>query len=301
MGGMDAATPAEPGPDFVEEFASAAEWFATHLGRTSARAPVRGCPGWSVLDLVAHLGNVHAWAATAVETGRRAEQLDDRPASARSRRVSEWYLGKAEDLYEVLRAADLASPCWTFLDDADATTATTAPTTGPGAAAGQGSAATTGTAGFWARRQAHETVVHGVDLALAGDHEPRVPTRLAVDGVSEVFEVFLGRMHRRGHPAILHRPLELRAVDVEESWVLEPAPVGIPAQGAPPDQREGRPTTRAVPRVTRGPRDDLDRVEAPAATLLTLLWRRTDPSAPDVRLVGNEDRLRAFLQSRLTP
>jgi uncharacterized protein (TIGR03083 family) len=273
---MDSATPAEPGLDFVEEFASAAEWFATHLGRTSARAPVAACPGWSVLDLVAHLGNVHAWAATAVETGQRAEPLEDRPSSARSRRVAEWYLAKAEDLYEVLRAADLTSPCWTFLDDG-------------------------GTAAFWARRQAHETVVHGVDLALAGDHDARVPPRLAVDWVSEVFGVFLGRMHRRGHPVVLHRPLELRATDVEESWVLEPAPVGIPAQGASPEQREGRPTARAVPQVTREPRDDVDRIEAPAATLLTLLWRRTRADAPDVRLVGNEDRLRAFLQSRLTP
>ncbi|QIK65010.1 maleylpyruvate isomerase family mycothiol-dependent enzyme [Nocardioides sp. HDW12B] len=273
---MDSATPAEPGLDFVEEFASAAEWFATHLGRTSARAPVPACPDWSVLDLVAHLGNVHAWAATVVETGAKAEQLDDRPSSARSRRVSEWYLAKAEDLYEVLRAADPSAPCWTFVDDA-------------------------GTAAFWARRQAHETVVHGFDLAVAGDHEPRVPPRLAVDGVSEVLEVFLGRMHRRGHPAVLHRALELRATDAEESWVLEPAPVGIPAQGASPEQREERPTTRAVPVVTRGSRDDLDRIEAPAATLLTLLWRRTRPDAADVRLVGNEDRLRAFLQSRLTP
>ncbi len=274
---MDSANPAELGLDFVEEFASAAEWFATHLGRTSSRAPVPTCPGWSVLDLVAHLGNIHAWAATVVETGRRAEPLDDRPASARSRRVAEWYLAKAEDLYEVLRAADATEPCWTFVDD-DA-----------------------GTTGFWARRQAHETVVHGVDLALAGDHVPRIPTRLAVDGISEVLEVFLGRMHRRGLPAVLHRAVELRAVDVEASWVVEPAPVGIPAQGASPEQHEGRPTARAVPRVTRGARDDLDRIEAPAETLLTLLWRRTGAGAPGVRLVGNEDRLRAFLQSRLTP
>ena len=98
--------------------------------------------------------------------------------------MSEWYLAKAEDLYEVLRASDPAAPCWTF-SDGDAT------------------------AGFWARRQAHETVVHGVDLALAGDHAPRVvPPRLAVDGVSEVLEVFLGRMQRRAEEAEHPQPDE---------------------------------------------------------------------------------------------
>ncbi|WP_367303766.1 maleylpyruvate isomerase N-terminal domain-containing protein [Nocardioides panacis] len=47
------------------------------------RAPVPGCPGWSVLDLVVHVGNVHAWAATIVETGRAAAEQNDRPSSSR--------------------------------------------------------------------------------------------------------------------------------------------------------------------------------------------------------------------------
>ena len=228
------------------------------------------------MDLVSHVGNVHSWAASVLETGQKAPQLDDRPASARSRRMAEWYLAKAEDLYEVLRSTDPTKPCWNF-------------------AFGEGEAR------FWARRQAHETVVHGVDLALAGDHEPRVPLPLAVDGVAEVLEVFLWRMHQRGHPAVLHQPVELRALDAEVSWVVEPAPVGIPAQGPPGVREPGRPTPRPGPLVSVGPRDGLDRVEAPAATLLTLLWKRSLPTAPGVRLVGDEDRILKFLSSRLTP
>ena len=42
-------------------------------------------------------------------------------------------------------------------------------------------------------------------------------------------------------------------------------------------------------------------MEAPAATLLTLLWKRSLPNGPGVRLVGDEDRILGFLSSRLTP
>ncbi len=273
---MDSARPADADLDFVEEFASGAEWFATHLGRTSARAPVAACPTWAVVDLVAHLGNVHSWAASIMETGQEARKLEDRPASARSRRMAEWYLAKAEDLYEVLRSTEPTKPCWNFAFGA-------------------------GEASFWSRRQAHETVMHGVDLALAGDHEPRVPVRLAVDGVAEALEVFLWRMHQRGHPAVLHRPVELRALDAEVSWVVEPAAVGIPSQGARGVREGGQPSARPAPKVSVGPRDGVDRVEAPAATLLTLLWKRSLPNGPGVRLVGDEDRILGFLSSRLTP
>jgi uncharacterized protein (TIGR03083 family) len=278
---MDAGNGADAGLDFVEEFASAAEWYARHLARTSARTPVPSCVPWTVLDLTTHLGNTHSWAATVMETGQAAGRLEDRPSSVRSRRVAEWYLGKAEDLYEVLRSTDPDQPCWNF-------------------------AFGTGTAAFWSRRQAHETVMHGIDLALAGDHEQRIPVRLALDGVAEVLEVFLPRMHRRGHPAALHRPVELRAMDFEVSWLIEPdGPVGIPAQGS--GQREPgtgggtRTASRGLPRVTRGRSAEADLVETTAVNLLKLLWKRMLPTDPGVHLIGDEDRLLAFLHSRLTP
>jgi uncharacterized protein (TIGR03083 family) len=282
MGVMDPGSGGEAGLDFVEEFASAAEWFAAHLARTSARTPVPSCVPWTVVDLTAHLGNTHSWAATVMETGKAAGQLEDRPASARARRVSEWYLGKAEDLYEVLRSTDPDKPCWNF-------------------------AFGSGTASFWSRRQAHETVMHGIDLALAGDHQERLPDRLALDGVAEVLDVFLPRMHHRGHPATLYRAVELRAMDFEVSWLVEPSgPIGIPAQGTAATRGgAGAGTTRTashgVPRVTRGRSADADLIEASAATLLKLLWKRTLPTASGVHLIGDEDRLLAFLHSRLTP
>ena len=273
---MDAALRAGSGLDYVEEFASAAEWFADHVTRTHMKAPVPSCPDWTVLDLVTHVGNVHSWAATIVETTRRSGELEDRPSSHRPRRVSEWYLAKAEDLYTVLRNVDPLQPTWNFAFGA-------------------------GVAGFWQRRQTHETLMHGVDLALAGDHEERMPLDLAVDGIDEALTVFLHRMHSRGYAAALDRPIEVRATDAERSWVVEPAPrAAIPAQASPSDSRAWLGTDQTAPVVTPGRREGADRLEGPAALVLKVLWKRARPVQPGLSLVGDEDRILRFLGSRLT-
>jgi uncharacterized protein (TIGR03083 family) len=238
------------------------------------RLAVPSCPDWTVLDLVVHLGNIHSWAATVVETGRAAYGLDDRPSSHRSRRVAEWYLGRAEDLYSVLRDIPADKQCWNF-------------------AFGSGRVA------FWQRRQTHETLMHGVDLALATGAEERLPAHLAADGVDEALTVFLHRMHSRGYAADLTAPICLRATDVGRSWVVEPAQRGdFPAQASPVESRGGdRPL---VPRVTVEERSGIDAVEAPAGLLLKVLWKRSSPSDPGVRAIGDLVRVRRFLDSRLT-
>lgn len=241
--------------DYVGEFAAAVEWFATHLSEASPRSVVPACPGWTVLDLVVHLGNVHSWAATIVETGEAAAELDDRPHSSRAKHLGPWYLAKAEDLYEVLRFADPDRPCWNF-------------------AFGEG------VAGFWQRRQAHETLVHGVDLAQALGVEPRLPAELAGDGVDEALTVFLHRMHQRGYAAELPTPVALRAVDTGQSWTVQPGVEG------------------ASPRVARGVVMGADVVEGTAAELLLALWKRGPLEALSV--TGDQDRVRRFLAGRLT-
>src|SRR3954466_10178319 len=172
--------------DLVEQYADAADRFATAVGSTDLRAPVPSCPGWSTYDLVVHLGNVHAWAATILETRRRAAELNDRPRSSRPRTVSQWYTGKAGDLLQVLRCTPLDEPCWNF-------------------------AYSSGTTGFWHRRQLHETTVHQVDLDLAARRRPALDPEQSADGIDEVLTVFLHRMHERGHAAPLERPVALVA------------------------------------------------------------------------------------------
>ena len=266
--------------DHVELFAAAAERFVVAVAGCDLQSPVPGCPGWSTYDLVCHLGNVHAWAATIVETGRAAVEQNDEPRSAKPRAVSAWYAGKAEDLYEVLRTADPDSPCWNF-------------------AFGEG------TTRFWPRRQLHETTVHQIDLDLTLGRLAQVPPAIGRDGVDEVLRVFLPRMHKR-HPARLDRPLALAATDTGDTWVVAPwsRPASTDLVPAQPDGTTGeaapdRPPTvehRRTPQVAAA-----DRVEATAEVLYRLLWKRVDVDEAGVHLGGDEQRVRGFLGSRLVP
>jgi uncharacterized protein (TIGR03083 family) len=216
---------------------------------------VASCPGWSTYDLVVHLGNVHGWAATIVETGARAAEQDDAPRSRRPRTAAEWYAAKAEDLCQVLRLVPPDRPCWNFVDGA-------------------------GLVSFWPRRQLHETTIHRVDLELACGRDPSLAPDVATDGVSEVLGVLVRRMHARGHTARLAEPLALRATDTGSTWVVVPrtGPPLMEQTPATPDVRDRveapadvlyrllwhRPVDRSAVRVS----GDESRVEAFLASRL---------------------------------
>lgn len=221
---------------------------------------VPACPGWTSYDVVVHLGNVHGRTATTLETGERPPEQHDEPASRRSRAVASWYAAKAEDLLAVLRTVDPA--------------------------------------GYWPRRQTHETLVHLVDLQQAAGRTARLPKRLgddaeswAADGVAEVLEVFVPRMHARGRPAILAAPLLLSASDTGDTWLVRP-PDALEPDGPPVSRR-----VDGEDLVDGG----IDLVAGPALDLMLLLWKRLPVDAPTVTLDGDLARLRAFLASPLTP
>ncbi len=140
------------------------EAVATHAtGRLDATVPT--CPGWSVADLLRHLGRVHWWAAECV---RRAStepvQRRDAPEPAEGVDLVGWYRQRAELILTTLSAVGPDSPAWTFL--------------GPGHAA------------FWARRQANEVSVHRWDVERATVPSARpIDARVASDGIDEYLTV----------------------------------------------------------------------------------------------------------------
>ncbi len=258
------------GLDFVEEYDAVAERFGIAVASSDPSAAVPACRKWSTYDLVVHLGNVHAWAAAAVETGRPASMPDDEPPTRDPVAMSEWYAGKAEDLYEVLRAAAPDAHCWNF-------------------------AGAEGRADFWSRRQVHETAMHLLDLGQAAGRTTQQSAPLAAGGIDEVLRVFVPLMHARGRLSPLSAPLTIRAVDLARTWRLHPVADGPPALAV-------HPSTRDQP--------DGDAVNGPAAVLWRLLWKRLGRSPADGSLLlshadlsydGDVERITDFLASRLTP
>ncbi len=130
-------------------------------GATTLDAAVPGCPGWNVDALVRHMGDVHRWAG-AIVRDRVQERLrldsvgpDDRHG------LLAWYRDGHRQLLDALSSATPDDLFWAW-----------------GAAPSP--------LAFWARRQAHETAIHRLDVEqAAGLAATPFPVRAATDGIDE--------------------------------------------------------------------------------------------------------------------
>ncbi|MBJ7594244.1 MAG: maleylpyruvate isomerase family mycothiol-dependent enzyme [Candidatus Dormibacteraeota bacterium] len=128
---------------------------------TALDAAVPGCPGWDVDALVRHMGDVHRWAG-AIVRDRVQERLrldsvgpDDRDG------LLAWYRDGHRQLLDALSSATPDDLFWAWAE-------------APSPLA------------FWARRQAHETAIHRLDVEQAAGLAPTpFPARVAADGIDE--------------------------------------------------------------------------------------------------------------------
>jgi hypothetical protein len=125
---------------------------------------------------------------------------------------------------------------------------------------------------FWSRRQLHETLVHRIDLQLAGRREPSASPDLAADAIDEflvnlraaqAFSPNVGELH--GHGQLL----TIRATDVSASWSIRFEPEGFIVG------RDG------------GPGDAL--LAGSVLELLLVLYRRRPIEASSLLLEGDGD------------
>lgn len=168
-------------------------------------APVPPCPGWTVTDLVGHLGEVHLWAEQCIRLGDPNEREVEGPGSGAAA-LAGWYRSCADTLLQTLRTTSPDPPCWTF---------------GPRPRE----------AHFWFRRQAHEAAVHRWDLGTAVGRDLGYPAELAADGIDEVVTVFFPRQVRLQRIPPLTRSLAITAVD-GPTWVLHGDGTGGRDRGA---------------------------------------------------------------------
>lgn len=162
--------------------------------RAGPAAAVPSCPGWTVTDLLVHLGTVQRWATGMVEQRAGAaeaptpEAHPDDPTG-----LLEWVEAGAGRMADVFAATPVETPMWTFA--------------GPGPAR------------FWFRRQAHETALHRVDAELAAGAFTPLDPEVARDGIDEFLDVVVPfRLAQRlaGTGETVH----LHCTDGEGEWLV---------------------------------------------------------------------------------
>lgn len=162
-----------------------------------ARA-VPACGGWTVADVLGHLGVIESWVGAILRTRSYAEEPEPEPDPERA--AADFRAGVGPFL-SALRGIAPDEPCWTF-------------------------GAPPPTARFWIRRQAHEHAVHRFDLESAFDRTPGYAPAFAADGVDEVLTMFYPRQVRPGRTEPVTDPVRFVSADTGDSWQLadgEPA------------------------------------------------------------------------------
>jgi uncharacterized protein (TIGR03083 family) len=149
-------------------------------------APVPGCPGWTLADLVAHLGEVQHFWAFVVRTRAADPGAYVEPARRPDDELLAWAAAQSAELETVLVSADPAERVWTWAPQKDVA--------------------------FVLRRQVQEAVVHTVDVEqVLGDVRP-IPADVGLDGLDEWLEVMVPGALPDGPPEGAH-PVVLHAID----------------------------------------------------------------------------------------
>ena len=226
------------------------------------QTPVPTCPGWTLRDLVAHVGTGHRW-ATQIIMGRCENPppfaIQDAPRDQAA--WAGWLTAGAQELIGAIGGGGGSDqPVWTWQQDR--------------------------TAGFWLRKMLHDEVVHRFDAELMGGFLGDVSLDVAVDGVSDWLEsiatlsrpdadepVFLGLV---GSGETLRFEATDPALATGGVWHVKRLPAGV------------------VWAYRHGSADAV--VRAPARELLLLLNRRLGTLHDGVEIMGDRTLFMDWLE-----
>ncbi|HEX2316193.1 MAG TPA: maleylpyruvate isomerase family mycothiol-dependent enzyme [Thermomonospora sp.] len=231
--------------------------FAAAVRDADPGTPVPTCPGWSVADLVVHLGRTHRWAHALVERlspGNVPQRdIDMRfPADRRDPAgYLPWYAEGAAALLAALRAADPGAAMWVWGDDPHVR--------------------------YWSRRMLHETAVHRADAQFAAGLDPVIEAAVAEDAVDELLanlpyaRPWAPQVERlRGDG----QTIALSSADTGVHWLVTLGPAGFTWE---------RTAARADEATVS--------VSAPVSDLDLFLWGRRKLGHPALEVSGDETLL----------
>lgn len=180
--------------------------FADALRGADLATPVPTCPGWTLKQLMRHVGRGDRWAAQIV-ADRLEAPLD--PREVRNGKppddgADEWLRGGVKELVDAVAKTGAETEVWTFI--------------------GRRPAA------WWVRRRLHEVVVHRADAELALGRDFTVAADVAADGLTEWLERVVVQANDR-RPLGADQSLHLHASDGGE-WTLrsEDGALGMTSQ-----------------------------------------------------------------------
>jgi uncharacterized protein (TIGR03083 family) len=219
-----------------------------------ADGTVSWCGDWRVADVVAHIGGGHLMTAKIIE-GRPDADLSvrseiDPPEDPAA--LADWVAAATAALIDQLARTEPGDACWSWYPDDM-------------------------TVGFWARRMAHETLVHRWDAERGAGVEvvPMAPAE-ASDGIDEMLEVFAGLTRVLFEAPGNGESAHLHCTDTEGEWLIT-----FPA----PSERV----------VTREHAKGDVAFRGPAESLLLFLWGRDGGEVDTVGDQGVADRWRELV------
>lgn len=224
------------------------------------------CPGWSLGELLRHLGGGHRWAEEIVRT-RATQPLPDHQVRDVAELAGEdpialgaWLADGAKRLAETLRSAGPDARLWTPV---------------PGERS----------VWFWARRFAHETVIHRADATLAVGSEFTVQEDVALDAVDEwmelgslpqIFEVHPEQRELLGPGRTIHLHATDTAPESAAEWVVD--------------------LTGEVIAWRRAHEKSAVAVRGPLTDLLLVIYRRRSARSAGIEVFGDDDLLDFWLE-----
>ncbi|MCF6524208.1 maleylpyruvate isomerase family mycothiol-dependent enzyme [Streptomyces sp. JJ36] len=273
--------PASPAPRlaherYCAEITEQTRLFRQALAGTDPDVRVPTCPDWTLRELAVHLGGAHRWVHEIVRTRAREEvPAESVPGFAGpapgpdgtlpgTAALDAWLAEGAGLLTEALHLTGPGEPVWSW------------------------SAARQHT-GFWARRMAHETVIHRADVCAASGRDYTVAPEVAADCVEEWLEILASPEVRAYDPELRElgeragETLHLHATDAggaggpEAEWLIE--------LGAGGEIRWSRAHAKATVAL-RGPLTEVLRV----------FYRRLPPDHESVEVLGDAGLLDFWLR-----
>jgi uncharacterized protein (TIGR03083 family) len=189
--------------DYLDAIRRESDLFYATADGADPELGVPSCPGWSIADLVWHLGEVHWFFATDIELRASDPEQIEKDKPERPPDYSELLAfgrSQLDRMISLLEQTGDATPVWTWaLQESDHNV------------------------GFIRRHQVQEAAVHRWDMQKAANQSPPDPIdpESAADSIDEYFTISLPWVVNESKP--LPGSVHLHCTDTDGEWFIHPS------------------------------------------------------------------------------